>query len=102
MRIEVPAVRDGPAVMRRLAGAVAGHDNVTVEHRVIRTRAEAARHGLHGLPAVPIDGRDPLAAPGTPASLSCRACPGMARAGRKGRPRRRSCARHSPPGLATT
>jgi hypothetical protein len=75
MRIEVLTVPDcpnGPAARQRLDEAVAGRNDVTVEHRVISTRAEAAHRGMHGSPTVLIDGRDPFAAPGTAASLSCR------------------------------
>lgn len=75
MRIEVLTVPDcpnGPAARQRLAQAVAGHDDVTVEHRMISTQAEAARHGMHGSPTILIDGRDPFAGPGTAASLACR------------------------------
>jgi Thioredoxin domain len=75
MQIEVLTVPDcpnGPAARQRLAQAVAGQDNVTVEHRVISTQAEAARYGMHGSPTILIDGRDPFAGPGTAASLACR------------------------------
>lgn len=75
MRIEVltvPGCPNGPAARRRLAQAVAGQDNVIVEHRVISTQAEATRRGMHGSPTILIDGRDPFAGPGTAASLACR------------------------------
>jgi hypothetical protein len=70
--LTVPDCPNGPAAEQRLAEAMAGRNDVTVEHRVISTRAEAARHGMHGSPTILIDGRDPFAAPGTAASLSCR------------------------------
>jgi hypothetical protein len=75
MQVEVLTVPDcpnGPVARQRLAEALAGRDDVTVEPRVIRTPAEAARYGMHGSPTILIDGHDPFAAPGTPASLSCR------------------------------
>jgi hypothetical protein len=75
MRVEVLTVPDcpnGPVARQRLAEALAGRDDVTVEPRVISTLAEAARYGMHGSPTILIDGHDPFAAPGTPASLSCR------------------------------
>lgn len=75
MRIEVLTVLDcpnGPVAGRRLAEALAGRQDVMVERRVIGTLEEAARYGMHGSPTILIDGRDPFAAPGTPASLSCR------------------------------
>jgi hypothetical protein len=75
MRVEVLTIPDcpnGPAAMQRLAQVLAGQDNVTVEHRVISTQAEAARHGMRGSPTILIDGRDPFAGPGTAAGLACR------------------------------
>jgi hypothetical protein len=43
-----------------------------VIRRVITDAEEAARAGLHGSPTVLVDGSDPFAAPGQPASMSCR------------------------------
>ena len=40
--------------------------------KVIQDEAGAARYGMHGSPTVLVNGSDPFAAPGTPASLSCR------------------------------
>jgi hypothetical protein len=39
---------------------------------VVQDEAEASRLGMHGSPTLLINGVDPFAAPGTPASLSCR------------------------------
>ena len=39
---------------------------------MIDTVEQAERWGMHGSPTVRVDGRDPFAAPGTPASVSCR------------------------------
>ncbi|MDQ2816023.1 MAG: thioredoxin family protein [Actinomycetota bacterium] len=75
MRIEVLTVPDcpnGPLAERRLAEALAGRRDVILERRVVATLAEAERYGMHGSPTVLVDGCDPFAAPGTPASLSCR------------------------------
>ncbi len=75
MRVEVLTVPDcpnGPVARQRLAEALAGRDDVTVEPRVISTPAEAGRYGMRGSPTILINGRDPFAEPGTPASLSCR------------------------------
>ena len=40
--------------------------------RVVACPEEAARAGLHGSPTVLVNGSDPFAAPGQPASMSCR------------------------------
>ena len=56
----------------RLAAALAGGPPAVIIQRVITDPEEAARAGLHGSPTVLVDGRDPFAAPGQPASMSCR------------------------------
>jgi hypothetical protein len=75
MRIEVltvPECPNGPLVEQRLAEALAGRPDVTVERRVAGTETEAGQYGMHGSPTVLIDGRDPFAAPGTATGVSCR------------------------------
>jgi hypothetical protein len=75
MRIDmlvVPDCPNAPVVIERLAQALAGRADVQVEIRVIDTVEQAERWGMHGSPTVLVDGRDPFAAPGTPASVSCR------------------------------
>ena len=75
MRIEiltVPECPNGPLVEQRLAEALAGRPDVTVERRVAETEAQAGEYGMHGSPTVLIDGRDPFAGPGADTSLSCR------------------------------
>lgn len=75
MRIEVltvPECPNGPLVEQRLAEALAGRPDVTVERRVAATAAQAGEYGMHGSPTVLIDGRDPFAGPGDGISLSCR------------------------------
>ena len=57
---------------RRLAAALAGGPPAVIIRRVITDPEEAARAGLHGSPTVLVDGSDPFAAPGQPASMSCR------------------------------
>jgi hypothetical protein len=79
MRIDVLVVPDcpnAPVMIERLAQALDGRADVQVETRVIDTVEQAERWSMHGSPTVLVDGRDPFAAPGTPASLSCRLCPG--------------------------
>jgi hypothetical protein len=56
----------------RLAAALAGRTAPPVTWRVISDPDEAALAGLHGSPTVLVDGTDPFAAPGQPASMSCR------------------------------
>jgi hypothetical protein len=56
----------------RLAVALAGGPPAVIIRRVITGPGEAARAGLHGSPTVLLDGWDPFAAPGQPASMSCR------------------------------
>lgn len=75
MRIDVLVVPDcpnGPVMIGRLAQALAGRADVQVETRVIDTVEQADHWGMHDSPTVLFDGRDPFAAPGTPASVSCR------------------------------
>lgn len=56
----------------RLATVLAGRPDVTVTRQVIFTVADAERWGMRGSPTLLIDGVDPFAAPGQPASLACR------------------------------
>jgi hypothetical protein len=56
----------------RLAAALAGGPPALIIRRVISDPGEAARAGLHGSPTLLVDGADPFAAPGQPASMSCR------------------------------
>jgi predicted DsbA family dithiol-disulfide isomerase len=75
MRIEVltvPECPNGPLVEQRLAEALAGRPDVTVERRVAGTVEQAEEYGMNGSPTLLIDGRDPFAEPGASTSLSCR------------------------------
>jgi len=56
----------------REALALAGRDDVRVEHRQVTTAEQAEAAGFRGSPTVLSDGRDPFAAPGAPTGLSCR------------------------------
>jgi hypothetical protein len=79
MRIEVLTVSDcpnGPALEVRLAEVLAGRTDAQVVCRVIGTQSGAERRGMHGSPTLLVDGRDPFAAPGSAASVSCRLYPG--------------------------
>jgi hypothetical protein len=75
MQVTVLAVPDCPhlpVLDERLTEALDGLSAVTVSSRLIATEDEAARCGMHGSPTIVIDGLDPFARPGQPASVSCR------------------------------
>ena len=74
MQVTVLAVPGCPHVAvleERLASVLEGR-GVTVSRHVITEQGEAARWGMRGSPTVLVDGADPFAEPGQPASLSCR------------------------------
>jgi predicted DsbA family dithiol-disulfide isomerase len=56
----------------RLAQVLEGRRDVTVSRQVIADEDAAASWGMHGSPTILIDGIDPFAEPGQPASVSCR------------------------------
>lgn len=70
--LSVPDCPSAATFEERLAAALAAHPAVVVRRRVIRDEREAAEAGMHGSPTLLVDGRDPFAAPGESASLSCR------------------------------
>ena len=75
MHLTVLAVPDCPNVMlleERLAQVLQGRRDVTVSRQVIADQDEAARRGMRGSPTILVDGVDPFAGPGQPASVSCR------------------------------
>ncbi len=61
-----------PLLEQRLAVALEGRTDTQITRQVIADAGEAARAGLHGSPTLLVNGTDPFAAPGQPASLSCR------------------------------
>lgn len=74
MRITILAVPDCPnvpVVRERITAALAGR-SAEVELVEVREEAEAARRGMTGSPTVLLDGIDPFAMTGAPASVSCR------------------------------
>ncbi|MFF4569665.1 thioredoxin family protein [Streptomyces sp. NPDC001410] len=74
MRITVLTVPDcphAPVVAERLTQALDGLD-AEVERIEVDDPEQATRLGMTGSPTVLIDGVDPFAVPGAPASLSCR------------------------------
>ncbi len=75
MELVLLTVLDCPnaaAFEERLAAALTGQPDAVVRRRVIASEQEAAEQGMHGSPTLLVDGTDPFAAPGQPASLSCR------------------------------
>jgi hypothetical protein len=70
--LAVPECPHLPVLDARLAEALDGLSAVTVSSRLIAAEEEAARSGMHGSPTILIDGLDPFAGPGQPASVSCR------------------------------
>ncbi|GHI02128.1 hypothetical protein AQI88_18260 [Streptomyces cellostaticus] len=74
MRITVLAVPDcpnAPMAEERIARALDGQ-SADVERVEVSDQERAARLGMTGSPTVLIDGTDPFAVPGAPASVSCR------------------------------
>ncbi|MGW8881125.1 alkylmercury lyase family protein [Streptomyces mirabilis] len=75
MRVEMMTVPDcpnGPVLRERLVLALAGRTDVELTEHVVDDQAEAEHRGMYGSPTLLVDGRDPFAAPGTEAGLSCR------------------------------
>ncbi|WP_327434628.1 organomercurial lyase [Streptomyces sp. NBC_01236] len=69
--LSVPGCPHAPVVEDRLARALDGRA-VDVERVEVGDPGQAGRLGMTGSPTVLIDGVDPFAVPGAPASLSCR------------------------------
>ena len=70
--LTVPDCPNGPLLEERLAVALAGIPVSSVTRRVIADEREAARWGMRGSPTLLVDGVDPFACEGAPASMSCR------------------------------
>lgn len=70
--LTVPGCPNGPALLEALAEVRAKIPGAQLVSHVVQDEAEAIRLGMHGSPTLLIDGTDPFAAPGTPASVSCR------------------------------
>lgn len=70
--LTVPDCPNGPVLEERLAEVLADRPRVSVVRRVIGDDAGAARLEMHGSPTLLVDGVDPFAEPGVPASVSCR------------------------------
>jgi len=75
MMLTILQVRDCPNVATledRLAEVIAGRGDVDVERHLVASERAAQELGMTGSPTLLVDGRDPFAEPGRPASLSCR------------------------------
>jgi Alkylmercury lyase len=75
VHLTVLAVPDCPNVKlldQRLAQVLQDRPGVTVSRHTIDDQDQAARRGMRGSPTILIDGIDPFAEPGQPASVSCR------------------------------
>jgi predicted DsbA family dithiol-disulfide isomerase len=70
--LTVPSCPNAAVLEERLTAALAGYPDAVIRRRQISEEQEAAQAGMHGSPTLLIDGTDPFAAPGEPASLSCR------------------------------
>ncbi|MFE7358241.1 alkylmercury lyase family protein [Streptomyces sp. NPDC057543] len=70
--LTVPDCPNGPVLRERLTLALAGRTDVELTEHLVDDQAEAERRGMHGSPTMLVDGRDPFAAPGAAASVSCR------------------------------
>jgi hypothetical protein len=70
--LTVPDCPNGPVLLERLGLLLADYPDARLTCRVVRDEAEAVRAGMHGSPTLLVNGIDPFAAPGSPASLSCR------------------------------
>jgi acyl CoA:acetate/3-ketoacid CoA transferase alpha subunit len=70
--LTVPQCPNAALMDERLAAAAAGLPGVRVTRRVVGDEQQAVALGMRGSPTLLIGGADPFAAPGQPASLSCR------------------------------
>jgi hypothetical protein len=70
--LAVPGCPHATLLEERLAQVLEGRRDVSVSRQVIEDEQEAARQGMHGSPTILVDGTDPFAEPGQPASVSCR------------------------------
>lgn len=70
--LHVPNCPNVDVLIARLDQSLAGRATVDVELTVIHDQGEAAKSGMTGSPTLLVDGADPFAVAGQPASLSCR------------------------------
>jgi hypothetical protein len=70
--LAVPGCPNADLLEQRLTQVLEGRSDVTVSRHEISDQDQAARRGMHGSPALLVDGIDPFAQPGQHASVSCR------------------------------
>jgi Alkylmercury lyase len=70
--LAVPGCPSVELLEQRLTQVLQGRQNVTVSRHTIDDHDQAARRGMRGSPTILVDGIDPFAEPGQPASVSCR------------------------------
>jgi hypothetical protein len=70
--LTVPDCPNGPVMLERLAEVLADHRDARLVCHVAQDEGDAVRLGMRGSPTLLVNGVDPFAARGTPASLSCR------------------------------
>lgn len=70
--LAVPACPSVTLLEQRLERVLEGRPDITVSRHVVGEDDQAARWGMNGSPTILVDGIDPFAEPGQPASVSCR------------------------------
>jgi hypothetical protein len=70
--LHVPDCPNTPVLRSRVEQVLAGRNGVEVDERVVRDQVEAVALGMTGSPTLLVDGVDPFASAGVPASVSCR------------------------------
>ncbi|QIS08894.1 DsbA family protein [Nocardia arthritidis] len=73
--LAVPDCPNAPLLIERLREISTDRTEFEPIQRIVHDQAEAERYGMHGSPTLLVNGVDPFAQPGTPASLSCRLYP---------------------------
>lgn len=75
MHLTVLTVPDCPSaklVDQRLEQVLEGRNDISISQHIVDDHDQAARRGMTGSPTILVDGIDPFAEPGQPASVSCR------------------------------
>jgi hypothetical protein len=90
--LSVPGCPSVAVLEQRLARVLRGRPGITLARHEVADLDEAIRLGLLGSPTLLVDGIDPFAEPGQPASASCRLYrDGHGRAGAHRQPGRPGC-----------
>lgn len=70
--LSVPDCPNLPVLTSRLHQLLTDRPDLQVAYQVVTDATQAARAGMRGSPTLLVDGVDPFASPGTPASVTCR------------------------------